>query len=819
MKRIFICFIFFLLSSISTQAARIYGKITDAKQQGLPFVTVYAQGTSYGTAANAEGQYFIELPKGNYTLIFRLVGYKSELLAIDVTGNDLEKNITLTEESLLLNEIRIVAGAEDPAMAIMRKAIAKRKFYLEQVEGFSCHYYTKGNNRILKAPKKILGKEVNISNMDSASGAIVYLSESVSEYYFKKPNKSKEIMIAAKTSGQPNGFSWNSAAAMQTNFYENLVQINQLNTRGFISPVASNALFYYKYKLLGTFSENGILINKIELLPRRNSDPVFRGVIYIQEDTWRIHSSDLLLTKEANLEFVDTLSISQTFVPISDAIWLPSLQKFEFKYSVLGFVGVGLFVGSGSEFKLNPDYPKGFFSNEVMKIEPLANKKTSTYWDSVRVVPLTNFEQRDYRIKDSMQVIKESKPYMDSLDEKSNKPSWGNLLLGYTYSNRYKNYRLTVASPINTIAFNAVEGWLASPEISFSRRNKETYKAWRYTQTLRYGLTSERFYSKGSLYRLYNPRRMASWNIDGGHFISQMNEEEPVSPIGTTLALLRVQYNAARLYQKSFGAIAHRSEISNGLKLYTQLLYARRQELVNATSLAKADKYAANNALLNIFHEPDGLINFSTNNIAQLTAALEIRFKQEYMSHPLAKYTTGDSKWPVLTLEYRKAIPNIFSSSPDFDFASANIRHTQEMGLFGTAEMQMEHGRFLNNKNVPFNDRQHFLGNRILLVSNRINHFINLPYYAYSTQRYYSEAHYLHHFKGFFLNKIPLVRKLKWHETAGINVLHVPNTNGTYVEWFAGAENIFKILRVEYAQSYVGGQYAGSRIIVRMGFE
>lgn len=85
-------------------------------------------------------------------------------------------------------------------------------------------------------------------------------------------------MISSKVAGRNNSFSFNKASDLIINFYDNYLLENKLSSRGYISPIADNALFYYKYKLLGESKENGEIIHKIEVIPRRENDPVFRGL-------------------------------------------------------------------------------------------------------------------------------------------------------------------------------------------------------------------------------------------------------------------------------------------------------------------------------------------------------------------------------------------------------------------------------------------------------------------------------------------------------------------------------------------------------------
>ena len=111
-------------------------------------------------------------------------------------------------------------------------------------------------------------------------------------------------MISSKVSGSNQAFSFNRASDVKVNFYENMETWDGLSNRPFISPIADNALFYYNYKLVGTtVNENGETINKIQVTPRREYDPTFEGYIYIIEDSWRLYSVDLYMTKRANINF------------------------------------------------------------------------------------------------------------------------------------------------------------------------------------------------------------------------------------------------------------------------------------------------------------------------------------------------------------------------------------------------------------------------------------------------------------------------------------------------------------------------------------
>lgn len=181
------------------------------------------------------------------------------------------------------------AYSEDPAYEVIRNAIRERNYYLNETDEYTAEVYIKGMQKLLGAPKKFLGRNIDDMakqiGLDSNRQGILYLSESESKLSYIKPGKYREVMVSSKVSGSNRAFSFNRATDIGINFYQNLLEMEGLSARPFVSPIADNALFYYRYRLLGTSIENGQMINKIELIPKRSADPVFRGIIYILEDS------------------------------------------------------------------------------------------------------------------------------------------------------------------------------------------------------------------------------------------------------------------------------------------------------------------------------------------------------------------------------------------------------------------------------------------------------------------------------------------------------------------------------------------------------
>ena len=77
-------------------------------------------------------------------------------------------------------------------------------------------------------------------------------------------------------------------------------------------------------------------------------------------------------------------------------------------------------------------------------------------------------------------------------------------------------------------------------------------------------------------------------------------------------------------------------------------------------------------------------------------------------------------------------------------------------------------------------------------MKNLLENFQNLDS-SYETKDLYIRGHYIHHFNGFLLNKVWLINRLKLEETAGGNILIIPNSKFAQAELYVGLERKFRI--------------------------
>ncbi len=817
-----------LLSALAASATTLSGKITDEKGDPLPFTTLYVLNTTKGTTSNINGEYAIELAPGTYELVFQYVGYKKTTKTITLGSSPATLNVTLQSEALQLKEIVVSAAEKDPAYRVIRETIKKREYHKKQVQAYQCQVYIKGMQTIDEKPDKVFGFVIPLDT------GIVYLSESISELSFEQPDKIKEVMISSKVSGSTNSFSYNQGSQMMFSFYDNLLKAEGLSERGYVSPIANNALLFYEYELKGVIQENGLLINKIKVIPRRKNDPVFSGYIYIIEDSWKIHSVDLTLTKEHQLEFIDNLNIRQVYAPVQDDIWMMISQKFTFTVDIFGFKGKGNFIGIHSDYKVQPNldfikkdsnetgvaaidrlFPKNYFSNEIMVIEDHANQRDSSYWNKVRPIPLTRIETTDYRRKDSLEVIFNSKPYKDSLDKRVNKISAANILYsGYVYQKSFEEKYFRFEPIIENLQFNTVEGPVVYLKSIYSKSEKGQLK-YQIIPEVKYGFASKKPYGQlfGRLY--YNPKKFSRAMVHVGHFTHQFNPSFPISPLINSLETLLNRRNYLKLYEKTFAAAGIHSEVANGLLAESRIEYANRKELFNQSDYSvfySDSRFFTPNSPAN---QELGATSFGSNSSLTISGALTIRFKQKYITRPDQKYVLG-SKYPRVRISYTKGLP-VLGSDVDYDKADISVRDKVDYKLMGSGNYNLAAGTFFNKKKLTFIDFKHFNGSRTLLAQFKPNNFQLLDYYAFSTTRQWVFGQYSHHFNGFLINKIPFLRKSKVQAVGSFNYLYT-QTSGHYFEYGAGLEHIFKVFRVDYYAGFLQGHHYANGIRLGMGF-
>jgi hypothetical protein len=779
-----------------TMAGRVSGTVTDNKGNQLAYASILVKGTTRGTTANNEGKYFLQLEPGTYTIVAQYVGYDRQEKQVTVTTEGITLDFTLSLQQLALKEVVIRPGGEDPAYEIIRNAIKKRPYYLNQLDQFQCDVYVKGQLRLRDYPKKLFGQEVDFEDGDTSKKKMVYLSETVAKYSVQKPNKTKIEVLSTKVSGQSGGFGFSQPQVI--NFYENNIELGQnMSSRGFVSPIANNALNFYRYKFEGNFIEDGKEINRIKVIPKRKYEPVFSGYINITEGDWRIHSVQLTLTKEAQIKFIDTFRVEQLYVPLEKDVWVIKTQVVYLAIKLLGFDSYGTFVNLYSGFDIQPAFTKKTFNSTVIKFLDGSNRKPADYWDTVRPVPLQADELRDYQKKDSLEQARRDPRYLDSLDRKRNKiKPLSILFFGQTFNKEKRRSSISIAPVIQSAGFNTVEGWYLNLNGTWFKR-LDTLGGRRsisFTPYVRYGFSNGHLNVSGIFNYTFGKKYFTNFSIAGGKRVYQFNSNNPITPFSNTFQTLLFERNYAKLYEAWYGRIYYAKGMGGGLTMSGSVQYQDRIPLENTTEQTFFNKKDR------VF-TPNYPVELMAQNIERhqaVVAQLNVTWRpgSRYIEFPDRVMNMG-SRYPTFYANFWQGIDKLLGSDVSFSRWRFGINDNLNLKLWGSFRYNVLMGGFLNKDKVQVPDYIHFNGNQVFAATSYLSGFQILPYYKYShTNNMYYEGHVEHHFNGMLTNKIPLFRRLNWNLVGGMNAFYV-NKNAYYSEVFAGLENIFNLLRLD----------------------
>lgn len=831
-----------LFFSVTSFAGILKGKATDTKGEALPFATVYVQGSTQGTTANEKGEYQLTLPPGTYKISCQYMGFKQSLYNVTFAGNEIiTHNFSLQDQSYEMKAVVVKANSEDPAYGIIRKVIKRRKFHLDQVHTFQTSIYMKGAFRNNKMDQgTVFGVKVDESDkkefsrdmgLDSAGKGMLYLCEEEADYY-AQGNKRRTIIRSVRESGNPNGLGISQMPPVIT-FYENKVRlIGTEGQRAYVSPISENALHYYKYKYEGEFRENGVVIDKIKVIPRRAYEPLLSGTIYIAEDDWAVQGLDLVATQKYGLELLDTMRIEQVFLPLRKDTWVPKSQVLYFTIKILILDMTGNFLTVYNNQKVNEPVPDSLFEGKTASsYDAMANKKDTSYWTEKRPVPLQTDESRDYIVKDSIRIRDNDPKLLDSIRRDGNKFNWTDPLLGgYTYTSKGNKNKFSTNAVISSgfnswlINYNTVEGVNVAPKLWWTH-NIDTGKTLSGQLAARYGFSNTHF---NAIARLVYKKENRAWKgrdwsvgIEGGKYVFQYDPQSSVNNLFNTVSTLFYGKNYLKLYEGAGGAAFVSRNYGNGFRWSAKIGYQQRIPLNNTTTNTLING-TSEKLTSNVPATPMAPVKWEENDAATIKLSASYKPGYTYTQYPDYKSPNG-SRWPLFTLNYEKGIPNIINSKSDFDKWRFGVEDDISLKLLGSLVYDIAAGGFLNKNYVSLPDMMHVSGNQMTLAGPYLHTFQLAPYYRYSnTESIYGELHMEYYMKGLLTNKIPLLRQARVYFVLGTNTFYASQSN-YYSEAFVGLDNIgyklFRVLRVDLVHSWnsFNQPATGIRIGIRPG--
>lgn len=537
MKIKYCLIILFLFPSFSfSQNFSLSGKISDAQSgDPLPYGNVRVLNATLGTAANINGDFEIMLPKGNYILVASYIGYYSDTIDVDLNNNFQSVDFPLKKTEILLPEIVILPG-ENPALAIIRKAIEKKKERNAKLNSYEFEAYTKG---LIRTTDEISarGRSVSIgvgAGEDSTDLKITGILENQSRGYFKKPDNFKETIIARKQSANfPATINTITGGRLIQNFYEDDIAFFGGNLPG---PISDGALDYYYYYIENVVFKNDRKVFKLFMKPENSDNPGFVGSIFINDSTFELIQVELELNRSANPGGIfDTISVFQQFSNYDD-IYMPVDYRLFAKGNFLGLARFGFELNTVLyDYQINPELSEDIFSKAIVTVLPEADKKDSLYWTSTQTIPNTNEEDKAYKRIDSLRNVPVT--FWDQF-------SW-------LSTRTYFSENFSINGTLNFWRFNSVEGF--TPRLGFYF---EDYLDQRLNSSvdLAYGFSDERFKTDFAFEYLLGDYRTTSLTLNAYNSIKILfgSSDEYSDLTASLLALLNKEEFRNYYYSAGF---------------------------------------------------------------------------------------------------------------------------------------------------------------------------------------------------------------------------------------------------------------------------
>lgn len=763
----------------------IVGRITNEFREPLPYANIYVQQLQTGTVSDGEGVYEMRVDvEGEYNLVFSSLGYESKSERVMLVGDTAWVNVELSTSTFDLEEIVVSAKDKDPAYAVIRKVIENKERQLRSADSYRTKVYLKAVEESEVTEKEDTPKvEVDLSQPDAdpfaaetaenkalLAGLNLVEMEVILNYQY--PRQYKEERTAYQAYGNTNGLFLPVFAETDFNFYRNLVYLPGIADAPVISPLSNNAILSYKYELLGTTYLNGALVNEIKVIPRKEGNSTVKGTIWIVENEWTILRLELELPT-GTLLFGDNFRIEQSYTELGDSLW--TVERLAFYYqSKQGKRKTfeGSTVLRYSDYEHNYVFPDKFFGNEVAVTTSEAYERDGAYWAGTRTEALAEREAKLIHLRDSIQEVRNSPVYRDSVEHLYNKISLLELAWdGVGIQNWREESHLYVSSLATMIDFSPVGGWRVGPYVSRFKRY-QSGRIWSNSGSLDYGLRNGDVQGNFSSWLRYDPFRLGSVSVSGGRSFEAINQYDAY------LNLLRPS-NYTLLDAVRVG---HEIEVVNGLRLTSSFSWNDRSPITG---------YEVGSFLEDVVTDGDEIVDFERYQAFVSTNTISYTPGQRYMREPNRKVILG-SKWPTLSLLHRRGWDKTLGSDIRFDYLEAALEQEVIWGTLGNTHYRAQMGQFVNTDDLRFIDWKQFRQSDPFLYSNPLNSFQLLDT-SLTTTNLHFELHFIHHFNGAIINNIPLLKKTRIKTVVGGGMLWLQDGDYRHQEVFAGLERVFKI--------------------------
>ncbi|HPT20524.1 MAG TPA: DUF5686 family protein [Bacteroidales bacterium] len=800
----------------------VRGRIVDSQtREAVPFTYIQVVGTSYGGVSDANGDFSFKVNLKHFSVKLSCLGYKTEIKQVDLSSSKLLE-FKLTPETELLEEVVVRGGRKkyknkgNPAYEIMEKVIANRSANnRDALDYYKNEKYEKlllGFSDLtpeIKQKKALLKIQFFFDNTDTTmlkgkEVLPVYLNESVTDCYFRKsPRSVKNIKKATNYVSFDKYFDDQGIENYVKYMYQDInIYNNDITflTNQFLSPVATTAPLFYKYFISDTIEVDGDKCVEMFFSPRNKTDMLFQGYLDIMLDSsYAIRKVNMTVNKDINLNWVKEVNITQKFNKNGDQGWLLSLEDMKIDFG-LASKGVGIFgrrTVSYNNYAFNSDEIESAIESKMQELpDSTVNNFDEEYWNRHRNPELAKSEKATYSVIDSVQTVPVFKRTMQATTL---------LMFGYQDCGYFE------IGPVNTFySYNPIEGSRARFGL---RTTPQFSKKLTLDGYLAYGFLDKKYKYYASTTWSLTPKTIYEFPVKSISVSYQYDTKIPGLDLLNThddnvFLSVKRGVNDKLFYNRTF-KIEHLNEFDNHFS------YTIGYQFMN--------KAPAGNLFFNysdyLLHQNDVQSINTSELFVNLRYAPHERFYQGKTYR-----TPISSKYPVTELQYTVG-SKLLNSDYNYQQLHLAVSKRFTLSILGYSDVVWEAGKTFGHVPYP------------LLSIHRANQSYSYQSLSYNMMNFlefvsdqYTSLNIDHCFNGFFLNKVPLFKKLALRELVSCKILYGsvtdknnPNTNTDlfkfpvddngvpitytlekkpYIEGSVGIGNIFRLFRVDVVRRF-----------------
>ncbi len=386
-----------ITGTLFTQGSRtLRGVVLDsASGQPLAAANIRIPETTRGTISNTAGEFALHLDPSDSSVVFTYLGYLPETLSVRIPAVQ-PVVIRLRPSPITMGEVLVLG--EDPAVDIIRKAIANKHAWMDRLHSYRFEAYT----------RQILRRDT----------AIASITEAFTTGFAARGDTLHEIVRQKRqTSNIPVGQNF-AAVRKIVNFNDDEVDLFSLRVGDatshftYVGPTAPDALDNYDVHLLKTRRINGVEVYEIALHPKSRFRPLFDGTITIASGTYAVMGVDVTPTALRGIPFLSDIELHyrQEFSLVDSMFWMPTTILINGGLSV-SFPGIALprihieQLSSITDYLINTPLPDSVMRLPRVSVDSAAVAYDSSYWKRQDMIPLTAEEQSAYKSLDSTETL------------------------------------------------------------------------------------------------------------------------------------------------------------------------------------------------------------------------------------------------------------------------------------------------------------------------------------------------------------------------------------------------------------------------------